>query len=201
MKDNGLKLQERKRFTDNAFFLWNHRKRILSDNRMSQCRLYIGNNLAFINVEGIASNTLGGYLTWWKEFERARRTSKHNRRSFIYFIGGSPLSGRNHCGEVYESGKTKTITVAPFNDYWRSFAETQRKFLRTDNKEQAYTLEEVIKILKQEDKEISAEICKRDGMTFKDKRPCVLSRFYQEYLAQAFKLKRLFKSVDNATRL
>ena len=71
MKDNGLKLQERKRFTDNAFFLWNHRKRILSDNRMSQCRLYIGNNLAFINVEGIASNTLGGYLTWWKEFERS----------------------------------------------------------------------------------------------------------------------------------
>ena len=31
--------------------------------------------------------------------------------------------------------------------------------------------------------------------------PDTLSRFYQEYLAQAFKLKRLFKSVDNATRL
>lgn len=152
---------ERRLFTDNAFFLWEHRNRILSDKRMAFCPLYIGNNLAYVAVNGIQNNTLGGYLTWWQEFDRARRIDKHNRRSFIYFIGGSPLSGGNHCGEVYESGKTKTIKVYPFKDYWMSFAEAQERLLG-DDEPQPYTLEEVVNILHEEDDNTIIEITKAD---------------------------------------
>lgn len=153
---------ERDIFTQNAFFLWEHRERILSDSRMAQCRLHIGNNLAFVHIQGIASNTLGGYLTWWQEFDRSRRTDSHQRRSLIYFIAGSPLSGRNHCAEVYETGKTKTITVAPFSDYWKSFAEAQERALTATDEPQPFTLSQVIEILKSENKERPVQTCKTD---------------------------------------
>lgn len=153
---------ERDIFTQNAFFLWEHRERILSDSRMSQCRLKIGNNLAYVNPPGIVSNTLGGYLTWWQEFDRSRRTDSHQRRSLIYNIAGSPLSGRNHCAEVYETGKTKTITVSPFRDYWRSFAEAQERFLTAADESPSYTLSQVVEILKSENKERPVQTCKTD---------------------------------------
>lgn len=153
---------ERDIFTQNAFFLWEHRERILSDSRMSQCRLKIGNNLAFVHIQGIASNTLGGYLTWWQEFDRSRRTDSHQRRSLICYIAGSPLSGRNHCAEVYETGKTKTITVAPFSDYWKSFAEAQERALSAADEPHPFTLSQVIEILKSENKERPVQICKTD---------------------------------------
>ena len=148
---------DRELFTDNAFFLWEHRERILSDRRMALCPLHIGNNLAYVYIKGIVCTTLGGYLTWWKEFERSRRTDKRHRHSLIYFIGGSPLSGRNHCGEVYESGKTKTITVTSFKDYWKSFAETQERVSATDDGTQTYTLTKILDILRQEDRETETE--------------------------------------------
>lgn len=155
-----MKQRDKELLTKNAFFLWEHRERILSDNRMALCPLCMGNNLAYVNVEGIASTTLGGYLIWWQDFERSRRTDKSNRRSLIYFIGGSPLSGRNHCGEVYESGKTKTITVTPFKDYWMSFAEAQKRMAETAPNVQPYTLAEVVTILQKEDSETIIEIGK-----------------------------------------
>ena len=159
---NEMNWSERDIFTHNAFFLWEHRERILSDSRMAQCRLHIGNNLAFVHIQGIASNTLGGYLTWWQEFDRSRRTDSHQRRSLIYFIAGSPLSGRNHCAEVYETGKTKTITVAPFSDYWKSFAEAHERALTADDEPQPYTLSQVVEILKSENKESTVQTCKTD---------------------------------------
>ena len=155
-----MEYKDKELFTKYAFLLWEHRERILSDSRMALCTLCVGNNLAYVNVKGIASATLGGYLLWWQEFERSKRTDKHNRRSLIYFIGGSPLSGRNHCGEVYESGKTKTITVAPFKDYWVSFAEAQGKLSATENNVQAYALAEVVAILQKEDSETIIDISK-----------------------------------------
>ena len=147
----GLDMQERELFIANAFFLWEYRERILQDKRMCYCPLHIGNNLAYVNVKGVVSTTLGGYLTWWKEFDRACRIDKRNRRAFIYFIAGSPLSGRNQCAEVYETGKTKTISVAPFCDYWKSFAEVQERFADGNEQAQVYSLEEVVNILKHED--------------------------------------------------
>ena len=159
---NEMNWSERDIFTHNAFFLWEHRERILSDSRMAQCRLHIGNNLAFVHIQGIASNTLGGYLTWWQEFDRSRRTDSHQRRSLICYIAGSPLSGRNHCAEVYETGKTKTITVAPFSDYWKSFAEAHERALTADDEPQPYTLSQVVEILKSENKESTVQTCKTD---------------------------------------
>ena len=156
--NNNTKAVERNLFTKHAFFLWRHKDRILQDERMSHCPLHVGNNLAYVHVKGIASNTLGGYLTWWSEFEPSRRKNKGNRRSFIYFLGGSPLSGKNHCGKVYESGKTKTIHVAPFMDYWTSFVAAQDQF--TKKKADAYSLAEVIDILKNEDATLPVEISK-----------------------------------------
>lgn len=166
--NNNTKEVERNLFTAHAFFLWRHKDRILQDERMSHCPLHIGNNLAYVNVEGVSSNTLGGYLTWWTEFEPSRRESKGDRRSLIYFLGGSPLSGKNHCGEVYESGKTNTIHVAPFKDYWTSFAAAQEQFAK--KKTDAYSLAEVIDMLKNEDATLPVEINKME-----------MKRRHQEY--------------------
>ncbi len=151
MRDNQKSIEkERKLFISHAFFLWEHKDRILQDDRMCYCPVHMGNNLAYVHINGIATNTLGGYLTWWSEFERSRRKNRHNCCSFIYFLGGSPLSGKNHCGEVFESGKTKTITVSPFKDYWKSFAEVQNRFLLESYIVRAYSLETVIDILERE---------------------------------------------------
>lgn len=159
-RKRGLDTHEKALFIANAFFLWEYRERILQDKRMCYCPLHIGNNLAFVHAKGIASTTLGGYLTWWKEFDRACRIDKQNRRAFIYFIAGSPLSGRNHCAEVYETGKTKTISVSPFYDYWTSFAEVQERFADDNEQAQAYSLEEVVNILKYEDENTKIVITK-----------------------------------------
>jgi hypothetical protein len=142
--------------------------------------MHIGNNLAYVHVNGIVSNTLGGYLTWWTEFERSRRCYKHNRCSFVYFLGGSPLSGRNHCGEVYKSGKTKTITVSPFKDYWTSFAEVQSRFLHEGYITHAYSLETVIDILEGEE----TSVIKSKYTFFSFIRRLLLSSFKQ------FRLRR-----------
>jgi hypothetical protein len=151
MRNNKKTMEkERKLFISHAFFLWEHKDRILQDDRMCYCPVHMGNNLAYVHINGIATNTLGGYLTWWSEFERSRRKNRHNCCSFIYFLGGSPLSGMNHCGEVFESGKTKTITVSPFKDYWKSFAEVQNRFLLESYIVRAYSLETVIDILERE---------------------------------------------------
>jgi hypothetical protein len=181
MKDYQKNLEkERKLFTSHAFFLWEHKDRIIQDKRMCYCPMHIGNNLAYVHVNGIVSNTLGGYLTWWTEFERSRRCYKHNRCSFVYFLGGSPLSGRNHCGEVYKSGKTKTITVSPFKDYWTSFAEVQSRFLHEGYITHAYSLETVIDILEGEE----TSVIKSKYTFFSFIRRLLLSSFKQ------FRLRR-----------
>jgi hypothetical protein len=140
----------------------------------------MGNNLAYVHINGIATNTLGGYLTWWSEFERSRRKNRHNCCSFIYFLGGSPLSGKNHCGEVFESGKTKTITVSPFKDYWKSFAEVQNRFLLESYIVRAYSLETVIDILEGEE----TSVIKSKYTFFSFIRRLLLSSFKQ------FRLRR-----------
>ena len=59
------------------------------------------NNLAYTGSSGLRNATLGVYLEWWSECERAViKKDGGEVQALTYFIAGSPLSGSNHCSAV-----------------------------------------------------------------------------------------------------
>lgn len=72
----------------------------------------------------------------------------------IYHIAGSPLSGSNHCGVVNEDGKTFIKSFdSPFKEIWGSFIDVNTKYDEAKEHFQAYTLKEVVDILKEIDEQ------------------------------------------------
>ena len=61
----------KKLFFWEAFFLYEHKEQILADSRMSLTPLPFENNLAYTGTSGLRNATLGVYLEWWDECERA----------------------------------------------------------------------------------------------------------------------------------
>lgn len=138
-------------FFKNAFFLYENRKAILSDVRMSLTPLPFGNNLAYTGTNGLRNATLGVYLEWWESCERAVIREKDGQiRSLTYFIAGSPLSGSNHCSAVRKDGTTESVRFSPFLGIWNSFAEINARYAEARQHCQVYTLEETLSNLRQE---------------------------------------------------
>ena len=152
--------REKRLFTDNVFYLWEHRERILTDSRMFLCPIHINNNLAYIANSSMSNATLGCYIEWWQSCKAARRINKKGRLSFIYGIGGSPLSGGNHCAEVYANGKTNTVHIVPFVDLWRPFLNICEQYAEASNMYQSFTLTEVIERLKHKDETLLPPLTK-----------------------------------------
>lgn len=151
--------RQKKLFTDNAFYLLAHQERIMRDSRIFLAPVAVQNGLAYTGTSGFNAPTLGIYLEWWNECSMALRVDKENRRSLVFHLAGSPLSGANHCAEVYEDGRTESVQVSSFISHWRPFAAINAKHMY-----QAYTLEKVLDILHAEDDEswdYSSEIKER----------------------------------------
>lgn len=163
-RENNTKIvnaeEEKRLFIGNAFYLWEHREQILSNSRMFLCPIHVNNNLAYIGATSMSNATLGCYIEWWQSCEAARRVSKSGEWSFICGIGGSPLSGRNHCCEVYANGKTKTVHVAPFMDLWKPFLNICEQYAETSSNYQSFTLSEVIEQLRHEDESLLPPLTK-----------------------------------------
>lgn len=138
-------------FIKNAFYLLAHKERILSDSRMFLCPVAIQSGLAYTGTSGFRRPTLGVYLEWWALVEGAMRTDDKGRRSLVYHIAGSPLSGSNRCGAVREDGETETVTLLPFNQHWRPFININGRYSEAKQLYQAYTLQEVLDILAAEE--------------------------------------------------
>lgn len=156
--------QQKKLFTDNAFYLLAHQERIMRDSRMFLAPVAVQNGLAYTGTSGFNAPTLGIYLEWWNECSMALRVDKENRRSLVFHLAGSPLSGANHCAEVYEDGRTESVQVSSFISHWRPFAAINTRYDEAKHMYQAYTLEQVLDILHAEDDErwdYSAEINER----------------------------------------
>ena len=147
-----IDMEEQKQlFVKNAFYLLAHKERILSDSRMFLCPVAIQSGLAYTGISGFRRPTLGVYLEWWALVKGAMRTDNKGRRSLVYYIAGSPLSGSNRCGAVREDGKTETVTLLPFNEHWSPFTYINSRYHEAKQLYQAYTLQEVLDILDEEE--------------------------------------------------
>ena len=156
--------RQKKLFTDNAFYLLAHQERIMRDSRMFLAPVAVQNGLAYTGTSGFNAPTLGIYLEWWNECSMALRVDKENRRSLVFHLAGSPLSGANHCAEVYEDGWTESVQVSSFISHWRPFTAINTRYDEAKHIYQAYTLEQVLDILHAEDGEdwdYSSEIKER----------------------------------------
>ena len=143
--------QQKKLFTDNAFYLLAHSERIMHDSRMFLTPVAVQNVLAYTGTSGFHTPTLGIYLAWWNECPNALRTDKDGNRRLVFHLAGSPLSGANRCAEVYEDGRTKSVLVSSFISHWRPFADINTRYDQAKHMYQAYTLEQVLAILHSED--------------------------------------------------
>jgi hypothetical protein len=140
----------RKLFFKEAFFLYEHKERILADSRMFLTPLPFENNLAYTGTSGLRKATLGVYLEWWEECERAVIKKDGEVLALTYFIAGSPLSGSNHCSTVNRKGKCRTVQFAsPFSDLWSSFMRINQRYTEAKQIYQAYTLEETLSKLRE----------------------------------------------------
>lgn len=156
--------QQKKLFTDNAFYLLAHSERIMRDSRMFLAPVDVQNVLAYTGTSGLHTPTLGIYLEWWNECSIALRTDKDGNRSLVFHLAGSPLSGTNHCAEVFEDGRIEPIQVSSFISHWQPFVNINTQYDEAKHMYQAYTLEQVLEILHTEDGErwdYSAEINER----------------------------------------
>lgn len=145
--------RQKKLFTDNAFYLLAHRERIMSDSRMFLTPVAVTNGLAYTGVSGFHNPTVGIYLEWWAACAEAMRIDENGKRSLVFHLAGSPLSGANHCAEVYEDGRVKQIHLSYFSDCWRPFMAINTRYDEAKHIYQPYTLEELLDVLHKEDNE------------------------------------------------
>lgn len=138
-------------FLRNAFYLLAHKERILSDSRMFLCPIHIQNGLAYSGTSGFNKPTLGIYIEWWLNCARAMRTDNKGRRSLVYCLSGSPLSGANSCTAVNENGNIEPVRLSRFIDYWPLFIDINCRYSKAKYNYQAYQLKHVLDILRQED--------------------------------------------------
>ena len=137
-------------FLKEAFFLYEHRDAIYADSRMFLTPIPFENNLAYTGTSGLRNATLGVYLEWWDNCERAVLKDKGEITALTYFIAGSPLSGSNHCSAVNRKGMSKSIVFpSPFTEIWSSFMRINQRYTEAKQIYQAYTLEETIAKLRE----------------------------------------------------
>lgn len=143
--------EQKELFIKNAFYLLAHKERIMSDSRMFLCRIPIQSGMAYTGISGFRNPTLGIYLEWWSIVEGAMRTDREGRKSLVYHLAGSPLSGANKCAAVHEDGKIEIVSLSQFNAHWGPFTYLNNRYTEAKQLYQAYTLQEVLDILGQED--------------------------------------------------
>ena len=141
----------RQLFKDNAFYLLAHRERILQDSRMFLTPIVAHNGLAYTGTSGFHRPTIGIYLEWWSHCLGTMVISDSGRMSLVYQIAGSPLSGSNSCGQLYESGESAPIRLSSFSKYWQSLMQINTRYNEAKQIYQAYTLQELLDILHEED--------------------------------------------------
>lgn len=140
---------QQKLFTDNAFLILANRERILRDSRMLLTPLPIRNGLAYSGAFSTA--TLGVYIEWWMNAPYSVLFDEEDdSMSLVWYVSGSPLSGSNLCSKVTEEGKTETVSVPFFIKLWPKFGDILADYSNPKRLYEAYTLPEVIDILKHE---------------------------------------------------
>ena len=147
------RMQAEKFFTDHAFFFLDHREQILNDSRMFLAPVPVQSGLAYVGTSGFNRPTLGVYIEWWMTCVPAIIGRYRKNTWLTYHIAGSPLSGRNHCGIVNPQGKCESYTFpVPFKEVWSSFTDVNKRYDEAKERYEAYSLEEVVKLLETNDR-------------------------------------------------
>ena len=116
-------------FYKEAFFLYKHRGRILSDSRMFLTPLLFQNNLAYSGTSGLSDATLGVYLEWWENCERSVIKKDGEIHALTYYLAGSPITGINRCNAVTSNGETENVCFSgSFTDLWRPFMAINKRY-------------------------------------------------------------------------
>lgn len=142
---------QRQLFLDNAFYLLAHRERILSDSRMFLCPVAVQSGLAYTGTSGFHNPILGVYLEWWPLVPDAMQTDGSGRRGLVCQLSGSPLSGMNKCSLVRQDGRLDVVTLSSFRRHWGPFMKLNQRYTEAKQLYQAYTLNQVLDILRRED--------------------------------------------------
>ena len=143
--------KEGRLFLQNAFLFLQHRDRIMSDSRMFLCPVPIQSGLAYTGTSGFERPTLGVYIEWWLGCESATVCKKDNTKWLVYLMSGSPMTGSNSCGIVNDDGKTVFESISGFRQAWSSFMKINHRYDEAKSLYQAFTMEEVVEKLKEED--------------------------------------------------
>lgn len=142
--------EERRRnhklFYENAWLLYENAETIMTDSKMFFAPVRIQNHLAYTGVRGFRNPTVGVYVEWWREYEKAAIDANGN---LLWYVSGSPLSGCNCCQSVTREGKSDDIAQrTQFKEIWQSFTLVNTRYSEAKQNIEAYTLEEVIAKLK-----------------------------------------------------
>ena len=146
--DNDIDLEL---FLKNAFRFLANKERILNDSRMFLCQIPVQSGMSISGTSGFMNPTLGVYLQWWDACSGALRTDGNGRRSLVFKLSGSNLSGVNKSSEVFEDGSVGYDCLRPFKSYWYPFVKINNAYTEAKKKYQAYTLKQVTEILEHEE--------------------------------------------------
>ena len=141
-------------FAENAFLFFENRERILSDSRMFLAPVHIQSGLAYVGTGGFNGPTLGVYIEWWMNCRQSISTNGSTNWLTIR-LAGSPLSGANNCTTVDDNGATDNTFLSSFSAMWHSFIKINKRYNTAKIRYQAYSLAEVIDILKKEGRVIN----------------------------------------------
>lgn len=132
-------------FAEHAWLFYNNAEKILNDSRMFLAPVYVQNHLAFVGTAGFENATLGTYIEWWLHHsESAIDANGH----LVWYIAGSPLSGRNSCSSATPQGQRVDSELrTPFIRVWRSFHEVNARYSHAKLHAESFSLQEVINLL------------------------------------------------------
>lgn len=145
--------QDESLFLDNAFLFLRNTEHILADSRMFLAPVPMKNGFGFSDPENVP--VLGVYLEWWMALKEEIIKYSEGQPLLICKFVGSPMTGSNSCLAVRPDGSTKSVTFSPFRNLWRTFYDIRKRYAQTKQQSHAFTLAEVVDILKA--KEIGPE--------------------------------------------
>ena len=125
----------------------------VTDSRMFLAPVPVQSGLAYIGTSGFRRPTLGVYVEWWMTCIPAIISRLHNDTWLVYYIAGSPLSGMNCCDIVNANGECRSENLPnPFRAIWGPFTNINTRYDEAKVRYEAYSLEEVVKLLEANDK-------------------------------------------------
>ncbi len=142
------RLRGEKLFYENARLFLANADKILKDSCLFLTPVPIQSGLAYTGISGFRQPTLGVYIEWWHHYVD---DAIDRNGCPIWLISGSPLSGCHACRAVDINGESHNAELCgSFTSVWAPFTDVNTRYDEAKIRFMAYTLEEVVALLKKE---------------------------------------------------